>query len=150
MAKEKKNFIVLIIGVIILVAGIIMLINGIKQNAQIHAEYEVAYNAWREKFLNFEASISEKPDMPTPPLLMFLGPIATFFGVVLSGVGLGIAFGKETADILAENVEKTSTIFDNLKDFGKPKNKVCNYCGSTNKPDATKCSSCGASISDKK
>ena len=32
----------------------------------------------------------------------------------------------------------------------KPKEKICEYCGSSNTADATKCSSCGANLKTKK
>ena len=147
MENKKRNYIVLTIGVIVLILGIIMLVLSIKGYKQVQVEYDEWNTNW---WVNHTATLNDQPSTAGALTFLFGSIFVCIVGLILSGVGLAVAFGKETADILEQNAEKASSIFDNLKDFGKPKNKVCNYCGSTNKPDATKCSSCGASISDKK
>lgn len=152
MEKSKRNYIVLIIGVIVLIAAIILLVNGIKQKQQQDAEYQIAYDAWHKAWWeDHTASLEDMPKRPGVPVLLIFGPIGIFLGLALTGTGLAVAFGKETQDIIEENAKQATTFFANLNNNTiRPQKRICKYCGSENKPEATKCSSCGASLSDKK
>ena len=150
MAKEKKNFVILIIGIIILVVGIVFLVKGIQQYSQANADYQVAYDKWyTDWWVNHTATLNDMPEHPHLPVFLIMGPFGIVLGIGLTIAGIGFAFGKETEDILKENSTNVTNIFEEIKDASKPKNRVCKYCGNENKPEATKCSSCGAALSDK-
>ena len=150
MEKKKRNILLLIIGIIVLITGIIMLVKGIGEYSQANTNYNIAHEQWREAWFNHNASMADAPKLPSPPAILIIGPFGIVIGLVLTGFGLAVAFGKETAKSIVDNIEKVTNSFVLPERTSAKKNITCNYCGSLNKPDATKCSSCGASLSDKK
>ena len=151
MGKEKKNYILLIIGILVLVLGIVLLVIGIQQQVKANAVYQEEYATWHKNWWEYHtATLEDMPKRPGLPITLILGPIGVAFGATLTIGGILLLVGKGAVKVFKENAETTTSFFSNINNVDKPKNRVCKYCGSENKPDAIKCSSCGANLSDKK
>ena len=106
--KEKKlqiSKIFIFIGVALLAVGIIMLIIGISKYSAIKKQYDIDLAAWRELFLNHQAGLDSKPDMPGFPILAIAGGFIAFFGLPCLFIGLRPILMKMTAKMHSETMD---------------------------------------------
>ena len=121
--RGRFNFLTLI-GIAVLITGVVLLATAIPQAMD---------------FDNFGIPVG----MILGPFLIVIGFAITISSTMASVIDRGAKHIKDSGIS-----SSTKSLFGALREAISPQNRVCKYCGSENKPKATKCSSCGANLTE--
>ena len=109
--KISKKF--LLIGGVLLAVGILMIIIGVSKYISARKQYDADYEAWNKLFMNFQAGLDTKPDMPGFPFLAIAGMFVAFFGLPCLFIGLrpyimkmGAKMHTETLDYAGKDISE--------------------------------------------
>ena len=141
--QQKNNKTAKVILIVLLLIGIGLLVTGIVTAVKYSADYK----SWEEAWWNGNAEMWESP---TAYFLAFLIP-GIFLTILSTGLIISVSLVKNIKPVLYDNKDEgTQGSFGFINKLKTPQKRVCKYCGSENSIEATKCSSCGASLSNKK
>ena len=141
--QQKNNKIAKVIFIVLLLIGLSLLVTGIVTAVKYSADYK----SWEEAWWNGYAEMWEAP---TAYFLAYLIP-GIFLTISSTVLIIFVSLVKNIKPVLYDNKdEENQGLFGFINKFRTPQKRVCKYCGSENAAEATKCSSCGASLSSKK
>lgn len=111
--KLKISKMFFLIGGILLAVGIIMIIVGVSKYISAQKQYDTELDAWRNLFMQGQAELNTKPDMPGFPFLAIAGIFVAFFGLPCLFIGLrpfimkmGAKMHTETLDYAGKDISE--------------------------------------------